>query len=151
VPDFVSIAGVGIKPGIHLEALMAGKNLSTSENRTRKNDQATTSHDQATASNGQNAVNTMVPYWDGETRTLFFCGRIVKDFRTKAGNQIKIIEAFAAKGWMQRIENPLARKNNNASRTRLYQTLKRLNQHQKQANFRFHCDGTGHGIIWKSY
>jgi hypothetical protein len=91
-----------------------------------------------------------IPFWDKKKRTLVFTRKIVKIYRTSARNQIKIIERFSEQLWIDWIANPLSKRNNEASRKQLYQTLKRLNRKQKQANIHFRCDGTGRGIIWET-
>jgi hypothetical protein len=122
--------------------------MSTRRSTTRE-DQTAPIDSAVTTPRTRNATKRRIPFWDNEKRTLFFHKKIIKVFRTRAQNQLKIIKKFETEGWRDRIDNPLSKKNDEASRTQLYQALKRLNSNQKQANIRFRCDGTGHGIIWE--
>jgi hypothetical protein len=121
---------------------MTGRRLSVGSNLRVQNTS------QETTANKPQAQRMELPFWDSRKRTLFFRGEIVKEFRTSAGNQIKIIEKFSQEGWIDRIENPLSRHKNETSLKKLHQTLKRLNLRQKEARIRFKGDGTGRGILW---
>ncbi len=87
-----------------------------------------------------------IPHW--ETRTLWYLGKVVKEFRVPAGNQKLILEAFEELGWPPWIDDPLPPRTGIDSKDRLHNTINRLNCHQKNRLLKFHGDGTGKRIGW---
>lgn len=89
-----------------------------------------------------------VPHWDAALRTLFVGDQVAKRFKQPAPNQIPILQAFEEEQWSSRIDDPLP----GAQRERLNDTISELNKnHETPSLIRFHGDGTGEGIIWKTF
>lgn len=113
-------------------------------------------HRSLTAGNGQSGHQSSIlhgqlhviskPHWDAKRRELLLGARLIKRFRTRAGNQEKILLAFEEEGWPESIDNPLP-PNGSDSSDRLQAAIKRLNRHQFAPLLRFH--GTGEqAICW---
>lgn len=90
-----------------------------------------------------------VPFWDNQLRKLYWQRKIVKQFRTPAQNQERILDAFDVSGWASRIENPLTAMDDVGSQQQLHEAVRRLNGKQREGRIRFTCDGTGRGICWE--
>jgi hypothetical protein len=89
------------------------------------------------------------PVWDSQRRRLLYGGRVVKQFRVPAPNQVWILEALQELGWPPRIDDPLPRNPEIDPRQRLLDTLRALNSNQLYPVLRFRGDGTGTGILWE--
>ncbi len=90
-----------------------------------------------------------VPRWDRESRVLSVGGWIVKRYRLPSPNQEAVLSAFQQEGWPHRINDPLGFLADLDPKYRLYHTIGRLNQHQRQPLLRFYGDGTGEGVCWE--
>jgi hypothetical protein len=88
------------------------------------------------------------PKWDLERRELRVGSHIVKQFKTPAANQERILAAFEEEGWPARIDDPLPPQIDQDPKRRLHDTINSLNRNQKRRLIRFMGDGTGEGIRW---
>jgi hypothetical protein len=91
----------------------------------------------------------VIPCWDRELRQLLWQGKLVKQLRVPAPNQELILSAFEEEGWPRRIDDPLPLCRDIDARTRLHDTVKRLNYGQIEATIHFGGDGTGEGVQWR--
>jgi hypothetical protein len=89
-----------------------------------------------------------LPQWDAEYRALRVGGCVIKEYRVPSTSQEAILTAFQEEAWPHRIHDPLPPLDNIEPKTRLHDTIKRLNRHHKQRLIRFHGDGTGEGVCW---
>lgn len=89
------------------------------------------------------------PTWDVERHELRLGSTIVKQFKWRASNQEKILEAFEEEDWPPRIDDPLPQDPNIDPKRRLNDAIKSLNRKQKTPIVRFHGDGSGQGIFWE--
>jgi hypothetical protein len=87
------------------------------------------------------------PRWDADGRQLWYRGLLVKQFRGQTGNQDVILDVFEEEGWPVRIDDPLPGKDGMDPKTRVRNTLTRLNRAQRNQLLRFEADGRG-GILW---
>ncbi len=87
------------------------------------------------------------PHWDAARRRLTYEGLLVKQFRGRPGTQEIILAVFEEEGWPARIDDPLPPKDDMDPKTRVRNTLVRLNRAQRNALLRFEADGVG-GILW---
>ena len=90
-----------------------------------------------------------IPEWNPENRELYFDGHLVKRFRTRANNQERVLSAFQEEQWPSRIDDPLPPAPGQSSSQRLRDTIKCLNRRHHVSRVRFHCDGTGQGVLWR--
>jgi hypothetical protein len=90
-----------------------------------------------------------LPSWDAERRALKFAGRIVKQFRRNAVNQIILLATFEEEGWPERIDDPLPPVEMLDIKRRLNDTIKSLNHGQRARLIHFGGDGTGEGVVWE--
>lgn len=90
-----------------------------------------------------------VPCWDSESRELRINSVLVKRFKWAAVNQEAVLAAFEEEGWPKRIDDPLPPQPDQDSKRRLSDTIKCLNQKQKNALLHFRGDGTGEGVVWQ--
>jgi hypothetical protein len=88
------------------------------------------------------------PECNGKRRELR-CRGMVRQFRRLAPNQSAILQAFQARGWPKRIEDPLCRPSDLDPEHRLRDAIFELNHGQKPQLLHFFADGTGHGICWE--
>ena len=95
-------------------------------------------------------IYSPAPMWDTERNTLYFDGRIVKQFTWGATNQTIILSAFQEEGWPARIDDPLIPIASVHSKRRLSDTIKCLNRKQQNKLLQFRGDGTGQGVVWES-
>ncbi len=65
-----------------------------------------------------------------------------------AENQARLVEAWEEAGWPRRFDDPLPPTHDVDAKTRLRNTLKRLNRHQVHCLLHFAGDGTGRCAIW---
>lgn len=89
---------------------------------------------------GERSASTK-PQYDGDRRELRIGRKVVKRFRRPAPNQEVVLKAFQEEGWPTRIDDP-------TPNGRLRETLRALNEKQKEGHVRFEADGTGKGIVW---
>jgi hypothetical protein len=88
------------------------------------------------------------PQWDSERREFSFRGDILKQFRSPAPNQERVLAAFEEEGWPTRIDDPLPPHADQDSKRRLRDTIATLNRGQKA--IRFLADGLGQGVRWEA-
>jgi hypothetical protein len=91
------------------------------------------------------------PLWVSTRRELSLDGTIVKRFRVPAQNQELILSAFEEDGWPEQIDDPLPISGGIDPRTRLHDTVNRLNRRQTNDLLRFHGNGNGTGVCWRLY
>ena len=89
------------------------------------------------------------PQWDAEYRTLRVGQCVVKEYRVPSPNQEAILAAFQEEGWPHRIHDPLPPLGDIEPKSRVHDTIKRLNRHHKERLIRFRGDGTGEGVCWE--
>jgi hypothetical protein len=89
------------------------------------------------------------PEWDATRRTLFLGTTPVKRFRVPAKNQEIILSVFQEEGWPSHIDDPLPVSPHIDPRTRLHDTINRLNRSQTHACVRFRGNGHGNGVLWE--
>jgi hypothetical protein len=87
------------------------------------------------------------PHWDGDRRHLWYKGSLVKQFRGRPSTQELILAVFEEEGWPPRIDDPLPPKGDLDPKTRLRNTIARLNRAQRNALLWFEADGRG-GVLW---
>jgi hypothetical protein len=95
------------------------------------------------------SMTATTPFWDADGRSLRVGGWIVKRYRRPSPSQETILEAFQEEGWPHRIDDPLPPLPELDSKSRLHDTIKRLNRHHKHPLLCFRGDGTGEGIQWE--
>ncbi len=93
---------------------------------------------------------SVLPFYDINAWTLRFGPVVVKRYRHAARNQQAILEALQHSEWPRHIVDPLpdADIDDVDPRSRLANTVKRLNQNQVCKLLHFRMDGTGAGIYW---
>ena len=74
---------------------------------------------------------------------------MVKTYRLPSPTQETVLGAFQEEGWPRRIDDPLPPKAEQDPKTRLHNTIKRLNRCQQHKVLHFFGDGTGTGICWR--
>lgn len=89
-----------------------------------------------------------VPVWDGESRTLFFQGKTVKEFVRPATNQETILTVFQEENWKP-ILDPLAPRPEIDCKKRLNDAIRSLNRNQRNQCIKFESRGDGKKIKWK--
>ncbi len=90
------------------------------------------------------------PRFDPVRRTFSYAGRVLRQFRKKAENQEKILQAFEIAGWPRRIENPFGRSNLWDPQHRLSNTVSNLKRHQKPAKrVRFWVEKGTQAVCWE--
>jgi hypothetical protein len=92
---------------------------------------------------------TAKPVWDGQARKLCCRGHIVKHYRVPAPAQELILVSLHEQDWPDYIDDPLPPIPGIDPRTRLHDTLKRLNRNQVNRVLRFGGDGTGKRLTWQ--
>jgi hypothetical protein len=105
----------------------------------------------ANVPNGYAAPNhpPSTPYWDGEDRTLYFGDQVVKEYRVLSPNQETVLSAFQEEGWPHYIDDPLPPLGDQNPKQRLRDTIRCLNDNQRNHLIRFRGDGTGERIRWE--
>lgn len=91
----------------------------------------------------------LTPTWDCDRQELRVGRLVVKEFKLHAPNQVMILAAFEEKMWPSRMDDPLRPQPQIDAKTRLDDTIKKLNRKQKRRLVRFQDDGSGHGIHWE--
>jgi hypothetical protein len=89
------------------------------------------------------------PHWDGRSLQLWWRGQCIREYRNDAANQRLILDTFEARGWPNRLSDPLPRQSGINVKVRLRETIKGLNQGQRPWRLRFRGDGTGLGVRWE--
>ena len=89
-----------------------------------------------------------IPAWNATSRQLTVDGFVVKTFQVPSSNQELILTAFEEEGWVAQIDNPLPPRKNVNCRTRLNQTLYRLNRSLVPPLIHFSCSN-GHRVYWE--
>jgi hypothetical protein len=99
----------------------------------------------------QTAQNALAvrPQWDNEYRTLRVGQYVIKEYHVPCLSQEAILVAFQEEGWPHRIYDPLPPEGDIDPKSRLHDTIKRLNRHHKHQIIRFRGDGTGEGVCWE--
>ncbi len=90
------------------------------------------------------------PKWDHDHRELRFNGQVVKRYRVPAQNQELILAAFEEEGWPEFIDDPLPPAAEYNPKRRLQVTIKSLNRNQIAPLIRFHGNGNGMQIHWRT-
>jgi hypothetical protein len=90
------------------------------------------------------------PHYDAGSRTLLIRGQVVKQFKKPADNQELILISYEEERWPLYIPDPLPVRPGVDRKRRLNETIKNLNTRQVHPLVRFHGDGTGTGIVWKT-
>jgi hypothetical protein len=88
------------------------------------------------------------PSWDADAREFRLGDQLVKQFRWKAINQERVLEAFAQANWPTTIGDPLPVHPDICAKQRLHDTIKCLNRkHINGGLVKFRGDGTGRGVV----
>jgi hypothetical protein len=94
-----------------------------------------------------------LPAWDPAERKLYLGDRLLHEFKQRAPQQIRLLDAFQEQGWTPaRIDDPLPWRRGGREedrKERLRQTIKNLNRGLPPDTIRFRGDGTGEGVIWE--
>src|SRR5262249_13199168 len=93
-------------------------------------------------------ANRGLPCYDTERRKLRLGGWLVKRLRQRAGNQELVLLGFQEVGWARALDDPLPRDPDIDPFARLRETIRRLNQNQRDARILFQGDGTGCRVLW---
>jgi hypothetical protein len=91
------------------------------------------------------------PVWDADLNRLTLGDVVVKEYRTPAPNQQRILAAFQEEDWPVRIDDPLPPHPEQDPKRRLHETIVSLNRNQRNELMRFCGDGNGMGVRWVSY
>jgi hypothetical protein len=75
---------------------------------------------------------------------------VIRRFRGDAANQRAVLDAFEARGWPARIDDPLPRGSRVRPKVRRRETVKALNAGLAPRSIRFFSDGRGLGIRWEA-
>jgi hypothetical protein len=92
----------------------------------------------------------IVPFYDGDLRTLSYEGRLVKRLRQQADLQEIVLRAFQRQGWPRALKNPLPKDSMVPVETRLHYAIRGLMNAQKEARIRFFRNGTACTICWEA-
>jgi hypothetical protein len=93
----------------------------------------------------------VTPHWDADRRQLQYGSQLVKKYRRQAICQETVLAAFQEDGWPPRIDDPLPRVDDIDPKSRLHETVRRLNRAQLPRLLVFQRDGTGEGVTWGEY
>jgi hypothetical protein len=93
-------------------------------------------------------VPSFVTNNDG-SRTLTFMGHVVREYHRYAQFQELVLATFQAKGWPERIADPLPLNTGINPKRHLRQIISRLNLKQTTPLLRFHGDGSGRAACWQ--
>lgn len=91
---------------------------------------------------------SLKPRWDAARRKLTLGDRLVKQFNVPAGNQELILSVFEEEDWPTHIDDPLRGEFDIDPKTRLNDTVYRLNRKQFERLLRFHASGNGSRVYW---
>lgn len=86
------------------------------------------------------------PYWDGQSRNLYYGETPILHFRRSAPNQMGILDAFQELRWPARLDDPLPPRGGVDRRERLYETIRSLNGGQVPWRIRFQMESDGQGV-----
>jgi hypothetical protein len=89
-----------------------------------------------------------VPHWDAAGRKLWFGKDLIKQFKVPAKNQELVLAAFDEEGWPPCIDDPLPPQDGIDAKTRLHDTIIRLNRSHQSKCIRFHGNGNGLAVHW---
>ena len=98
---------------------------------------------------GLTAALTEGPRWVAVEQDLWWAGSVVKSLRQTADNQVRVLAAFEAAGWLHHIEDPLGHMAGGRAKVRRRETIKSLNIGLTPGTIRFFSDGTGTGVRWR--
>lgn len=98
---------------------------------------------------GINQQSSIQPCWNADRRELYFGDVLIKKFRVPAHNQEWILQSFEDEGWPESIQDTLPSDYNTCPKTRLRDTISRLNRKQLNPRLRFRGNGTGRAICWE--
>ena len=90
-----------------------------------------------------------LPRWDADDRILYVGPLVVKEYRVRSPNQEAVLSAFQEEQWPHYIDDPLSPVADQSPKQRLRDTVKRLNENQKNRLIRFRGDGTGERVRWE--
>jgi hypothetical protein len=95
---------------------------------------------------------SVLPHWDGDSRTLWLGPERIKEFLRPAPSQEAILAGFESQGWDRgHVANPLpveSWESAEEAKARLHETIKNLNRGLPRDTIRFRGDGTGTGVRW---
>ncbi|MEX1027807.1 MAG: hypothetical protein WD049_07345, partial [Candidatus Paceibacterota bacterium] len=91
---------------------------------------------------------TSIPAWNAMSRQLTVDGFVLKTFQVPSSNQERILTAFEEEAWAAQIDNPLPPSKSVNCRTRLTQTLYRLNRSLVPPLIHFSCSN-GDRVYWE--
>jgi hypothetical protein len=95
-------------------------------------------------------VENALPHWDAERRELYWGKEIIKRFRLPAKNQERLLAVFEEENWPSRIDDPLPIEDEIEPQARLRDAIRRLNKGHELRAIRFHGDGNGMGVCWRT-
>ena len=98
---------------------------------------------------GVASPSTGVPYWDAETHSLYWRGKLVKHFKHEAPFQEAILEAFQASKWSRYIEVALPKEEGVNPKERMRVTIKNLNRGCGR-RIQFKQEGNGGRVGWQA-
>jgi hypothetical protein len=97
----------------------------------------------------QPLIGPLLPRFETENRLLSWGRHVVKKFARPSRNQELILCSAEELGWPPRFDDPLPPCGGTNPKTRLHDTIKCLNRHQRCPFVRFRGDGTGRQILWE--
>ena len=95
------------------------------------------------------AVASETPGWVAADGELRWRGRLAKRFQHEAANQRLLLDAFEARGWAHRIDNPFLDQPGIDGKQQLRETVRSFHDGQHPVVIRLRCDGTGCGVFWE--
>jgi hypothetical protein len=93
-------------------------------------------------------LGSLVPNYDGSTRTFNWGRNILKSYRQPSDNQEMVLCAAEELDWPAWFDDPLPSQAGRRSKVRLHDTIKALNRHQHPYLVHFRGDGTGTRAGW---
>jgi hypothetical protein len=91
------------------------------------------------------------PRWVKAQRTLLWGDRVVLQFQRVALNRERILSAFEAQHWPERLADVAACFAGRKATERLHDAIKNLNAMQCVRLIQFTGDGTGKGVCWSGF
>ena len=95
---------------------------------------------------GKRAVR-LRPIWDAQRHELRFRGRVLREFDRPAARPDRLLKAFQAEGWQDRILNPFSPEGHRSACDVLNDTVRNLNRDLPL--IRFGCEGKGTFATWR--
>jgi hypothetical protein len=83
------------------------------------------------------------PKWDNVARKLTVANILVKKFKQEAVNQEAVLNAFQEENWPALIEDPIPPHRDRVASDTLRETVRALNENQKNPCLKFECNGRG--------